>query len=131
MITQTRGVHAYRQVQVQSRSPLELVVMLYDGALASLAQASAAAAHGDTRQRGAAISKTLSIVGTLQENLNLEEGGAIAAELDRLYDYVKGRLLDVTLKRDPDGLAEIQALLAGLRDAWHQIATQPPQAASS
>ena len=30
-----RGLVHYRQTQVQSRTPLELVVMLYDGALSS------------------------------------------------------------------------------------------------
>ena len=28
-----RGIDSYRQTEIQSRSPLELVVMLYDGAL--------------------------------------------------------------------------------------------------
>ena len=33
------GLNAYRQTQVQSRTPLELVVMLYDGALKSMTAA--------------------------------------------------------------------------------------------
>jgi flagellar protein FliS len=131
LFTEAHGINAYRQVEAQSRSPLELVVMLYDGALASLTQASDAAARGDVRQRSAAVSKTLSIVGALQENLNLSAGGAVAAELDRLYDYMTTRLLDVTVRQDVTGLAETYRLLSGLRDAWHQIATQPQQAASS
>ena len=130
MIAQTRGIHAYRQVQAESRSPLELVVMLYDGALANLAQAAAAAARGDLRQRGTAITKTLAIVGTLQEGLNLTEGGAVAEELDRLYVYTTSRLLDVTTKHDATGIAEIQKLFGGLRDAWSQIAMPPSQASA-
>ena len=31
-----RGIDSYRQTEIQSRSPLELVVMLYDGALHSI-----------------------------------------------------------------------------------------------
>jgi flagellar protein FliS len=127
LIAQARGINAYRQVQTESRSPLELVVMLYDGALANLAQAGAAAASGDLRQRGASISKTLAIVGSLQENLNIDEGGAIAQELDRLYLYAMSRLLDVTARHDTSGITEVQKLLGGLRDAWHQAASQPSQ----
>ncbi len=130
MFAQPRGIQAYRQVQTESRSPLELVVMLYDGALASVLQAGDAATRGDIRQRGAAISKALSIVGALREALDLSEGGAVAAELDRLYDYVTGRLVDVTVRGDTSALSEVHTLLSGLRDAWHQIATQPHQAAS-
>lgn len=126
MIT-ARGIETYRQVEVQSRSPLELVVMLYDGAIAAVSEASAAAAQGDVRRRGAAISRALTIVCTLQENLNLERGGTVAVELDRLYQYLTRRLLDVTIKQDVAALPEIHKLLAGLRDAWHQISTLPPQ----
>lgn len=127
----TRGIQAYRQVEVQSRSPLELVVMLYDGVLASVNEASVAAARGDVRARGAAVSKALSIVAALQENLNLRDGGAVAAELDRLYTYASRRLLDVTLKQDLSALGEVHKLLGGVRDAWHQIATQPAPAVSA
>src|SRR4029079_7385137 len=74
VFAQPRGIQAYQQVQTESRSPLELVVMLYDGAIASLTQAHEAAARGDLRQRGAAVSKTLSIVGALREALDLTEG---------------------------------------------------------
>lgn len=98
--------------------------MSYDGALASLTDASVAAARGDLRKRGAAILKAVMIVGALQESLNVAEGGAVAAELDRLYNYASGRLLDVTLKQDETALAEVHTLLTGLRDAWHQIATR-------
>jgi flagellar protein FliS len=123
-------VNAYRQVEVQSRSPLELVVMLYDGALASVSEARAAAKTGDSRKRTAATSKALAIICALQETLNLAEGGAIAAELDRLYHYVSRRLLDVTVNQDLDALAEVHKLLSGLRDAWQQIAMQHLQASA-
>lgn len=130
MFAQPRGIQAYQQVQTESRSPLELVVMLYDGALASVVQARDAAARGDVRQRGAAVSKALSIVGGLRETLDQDQGGAVAIELERLYDYVTRRLLDVTARQDIAALTEVHALLTKVRDAWHQIATRPQQAVS-
>jgi flagellar secretion chaperone FliS len=122
VIAYSRGAAAYRQVEAQSRSPLELVVMLYNGALARLTEGAAAAASGDVRARGVAVSKTLTIIASLQETLNLQAGGDVAAELDRLYTYASGRLLDVSLKGDVSGIQEVHRLLSGLRDAWHQIA---------
>lgn len=122
MIAQTRGAAAYRQVEAQSRSPLELVVLLYDGALARLTEAAAAAECNDLRRRGTAISKALAIITSLQETLNLQAGGAVAAELDRLYTYASQRLLDVTLKQDLAAIQEVHRLLAQLRGAWQQIA---------
>ena len=122
MIAYSRGAAAYRQVEAQSRSPLELVVMLYDGALTRLTEAAAAAARGDVSARGTAISKALAIISALQETLNVQAGGAVAEELDRLYTYSSHRLLDVTLKQDVSGIHEVHRLLSGLRDAWQQIA---------
>lgn len=117
-----RGAAAYRQVEAQSRSPLELVVMLYDGAIARLNEADAAVECGDLRTRGVAVSKALAIVTSLQETLNVQAGGSVAEELDRLYTYSSQRLLDVTLKQDVSGIQEVRKLLAPLRDAWQQIA---------
>jgi flagellar protein FliS len=122
VIAYSRGAAAYRQVEAQSRSPLELVVMLYDGALARLTEAGAAAARGDLRARGTAVSKALAIIASLQETLNVEAGGTVAVELDRLYAYASQRLLDVTLKQDTSGIHEVHRLLSQLRDAWQQIA---------
>lgn len=122
MIAYSRGAAAYRQVEAQSRSPLELVVMLYDGALARLTEAGTAHARGDLRSRGTAVTKALAIISALQETLNVQSGGSVAIELDRLYTYASQRLLDVTLKQDVSGIQEVHRLLAQLREAWHQIA---------
>lgn len=117
-----RGAEAYRQTEAKSRSPLELVVMLYDGALRFVGEAIEADAAGQIGRRGQAISKALAIIGELQSTLNVESGGQVAAELDRLYTYLQGRLLDVAMKKDRQALPEAQRLLSTLRDAWYQIA---------
>ena len=116
-----RGAEAYRQTEARSRSPLELVVMLYDGALRFVGEAIDADAARQIARRGQAISKTIAIVGELQSTLNVESGGQLAVELDKLYGYMQQRLLDVTLKKDTNALKEVQKLLTTLRDAWSQI----------
>jgi flagellar secretion chaperone FliS len=119
-----RGANAYRRVEAQSRSPLELVVMLYDGVLSSLSEATAAAARGDVATRAAAVSKSLTIIGALQTTLNVSEGGAVAVELDRIYTYASQRLIDVTTKKDYSALTEVHKLLTTIREAWEQIAKE-------
>lgn len=123
MHTRIRGAEAYRHTEARSRSPLELVVMLYDGALRFVAEAIAADASQNMRERGQAISRALAIIGELQGTLNLKDGGHIATQLDELYGYMQSRLLDVTLHKDKKGLVEVQKLLTTLRDAWTQIAS--------
>jgi flagellar protein FliS len=124
-----RGAMAYQKVDAQSRSPLELVVMLYDGAIRFLGEALDAHERKDQWARATAVSKALAIVGELRSTLNLEEGSSVALELERLYDYMMGRLLDVTTKRDLSGLAEVRQLLVTVREGWVQVsaATPPPR----
>jgi flagellar protein FliS len=130
LVSASRAAQAYRRVESESRSPLELVVMLYDGALRFLGEASAAAARGDLRARAAAISRVLAIVAELQNTLDLEKGGAVADQLDDLYTYITSRLIDVALKQDVTAIDEARKLLTPIRDAWSQLATAPslPQA---
>ena len=125
MIPASRAAQAYRRVESESRSPLELVVMLYDGALRFVNDAREAHARRDLRARGKAISKTLAIIGELQNTLDMERGGAVAEQLDNLYTYINSRLLDVTMKQDLTACDEVHKLLSTLREGWAQAATQP------
>ena len=123
----SRGAMAYRTVDAQSRSPLELVVMLYDGGIRFVREAREADERKDLGARAVAVSRSLAIVGELRNTLNLEDGGELGLELDRLYDYMMNRLLDVTTKRDTSGLEEVQRLLTTVREGWVQVsASQSP-----
>ena len=124
MVTSTRGADAYRRTSVQSSSPLQLVVMLYDGAIRFVLEAREAIARNDVRARTTAVSRALSIVAELQNTLNVGEGGDIARELDRLYAYINTRLFDVTAKGDDEAAHEVHKLLTTLRDGWAQIAAK-------
>lgn len=121
-----RGVETYRQTQVQSRTPLELVVLLYDGALRFLASARDAIDRDDVGARRDALDRTLAIISELQSTLNLEQGGDVAAELDRLYSYANLRVLDAAMRNDAAPLDEVRRVFEILRDGWSTIAV-PPQ----
>jgi flagellar protein FliS len=121
-VNSARGAEAYRQMNVQSRSPLELVVMLYDGALQSLAAAKAAAARHDVAARADGVTRALAILTELQGTLDMKEGGKIAEDLDRLYAFAIARLLDVTLKNDDAAIDDVVRTMTPLREGWAQIA---------
>lgn len=121
---QARGANAYIQTHVQSRSPLELVVMLYDGALRFLRDARAAIERDDAAAKRTAMSRALAILSELQSTLNMDAGGELAQQLDALYTYVNGRMLDASMKGDLAALDESARLLETLRSAWTEIAAK-------
>lgn len=125
-----KGAQAYLQTQVQSRTPVELVVMLYDGAIKFLGQARDAMGNGDLIAKRHALSRGLAIIQELQNMLNMEAGGEVAARLDGLYTYVLGRCYEANAQRDAAGFDEAIKLLAPLREAWAEISQQSPAPAA-
>ena len=118
----------YFRTQVRSSAPLELVVLLYDAALRATATARDAMITRDIPARRAALSKAMAIVNELQSVLDLDHGGTIAEELDRLYTWINSRLLDAVVKQDVKPIDEVRRVLETLRGAWHTIATTPATA---
>ena len=123
-----RAASAYQQTQVQSRSPLELVVLLYDGAIKFMTEARDAIAKRDLVAKRDAISRSMAIIGELHATLNMKEGGQIAVSLDALYSYVNARLLDANMKGDVAAIDESIKLIGQLREAWAHIAANSTDA---
>ncbi len=125
--TATRAAAAaYTHVEVTSRSPMELVVMLYDGGITALTQARDAMQRRDLVAKRNGLSKALSIIAHLQSSLNMDEGRDVAQQLDRLYDYIVERITASNISGTPDGLDEAIRLLGTVRDGWAQVSTTSP-----
>jgi flagellar protein FliS len=130
------GANAYARVGVQTgvmgASPHRLIVMLYQGARQAIARARMHLQQGNIPERGKAISNAISIIQNgLQQSLNLEVGGEVAARLDALYTYMERRLLDANVQRDEQMLVEVDRLLATLEEAWLAIAPEAAKMAAA
>jgi flagellar secretion chaperone FliS len=123
------GAGAYRQVGVvtgvSAASPHQLVLMLFDGFDEALAQALGSLRDGAIEAKCSAITRAARIVDEgLRANLDLNGGGALAADLRELYAYVGLRLVKANLDNDAAGIEECRRLMRPLREAWASIATQ-------
>lgn len=132
----TDCARAYRSNSVLTASPGQLVLMLYDGALRSLAIAREGfALPTDDMRRIAVINqqliKTQNIISELQCTLNLEAGdGKFAREMDRLYDYYTRRLIEANLRKQIEPVIEVERLLTDVRNAWFEMLRQQDQNSS-
>ena len=118
---------AYRQMHlstgVEGASSHALVAMLFDGALEAIAEARVALRSGNRQAKGKAICRAAGIVDEgLNARLDLAAGGAIAADLRVLYDYISARLVLANLRDDDAALEECARLLGPVRSAWADIA---------
>lgn len=124
-----RGLSTYRQTHVQSRTPLELVVMLYDGALKFLTVARGAIERRDVAARREATSRALAIISELQSTLNMAEGGDIAQRLDALYRFANERILTAAQDNSVTPLDDAIRVLETLRESWVSIANATAETA--
>ncbi len=116
----------YRSNAVLTASPGQLVLMLYDGALRSLAMAREAFARDeDDVARLQVINQQLlkaqAIIGELQGGLNFEAGGEVATTLDRVYEYYNRRLFEANLRKQVAPVVEVERLIGELRTGWAEM----------
>jgi flagellar secretion chaperone FliS len=117
-----RGAPTYFETQVQSRLPLDLVVMLYGGALRHTRDMRRAIERRDLVAKKEAVARALAIITELQSTLNRNAGGQIAPSLDRIHNFVFERLLEANARADVLAVDDALRVLAPLRDAWAQLA---------
>lgn len=119
-----RGLDTYRRTAVQSSSPVQLVVMLYDGALRFCADARGAILRRDVAAKGKALSKAIAIVGELQGTLDLERGGEVAVSLHQLYSFLTDRLISASFTQSVEPLDQAVRVLTNLREGWAKVEEQ-------
>jgi flagellar protein FliS len=105
---------SYLASRVLSASPLELVRLLYHGAIGAVQDARHRLAEGKILERSRSISKAVSILGELTTALDFERSSEIASRLAGLYDYMQKRLLEANFKQIDAPLGEVLSLLTTL-----------------
>lgn len=110
------------QAQVAEASPHRLIQMLMEGGLERMAQAQGAMVRDQAPLKGELISKSIAIIGGLREALDPTQGGEIAMNLDRLYEYMIARLIEANKANDPALVNEVAGLLREVKSGWDAIA---------
>lgn len=110
--------NAYLDSKADSADPLELVRMLYRGALDSVSSARRHLQDGDIGARGRQLSKATAILNELALSLNHAAGGEISRSLAEMYDYLQRLILKANFEQIEAPLVEAERLLATMVDAW-------------
>ena len=117
------------QSVAESNDPMALIALLFDELIRSM-QDFVIQSHKDTGKKevqSRQFSRSLTIIYALQSSLNFEEGGDIANNLFRLYEYARQQLLQDWKNKATDGTEKAISALDDIREAWHQISRQVPR----
>ncbi len=112
----------YGNNKVNTASPAELTLMLYDGAVKFCNKAVVALEKKDYEGVNYNIQRTRNIVVELKTTLNHKY--PVAEDFEKLYDYIFMLLVDANMKKDMELLERALEELRSIRDIWKQIMAQ-------
>jgi flagellar protein FliS len=109
---------AYLESRVLSADPLELVRMLYQGAIGAVQNARRHLADGKIAARSRSVSAACDILMELHSALDYSGEDEIAGRLAALYAYIHGQLLEANCQQIDLPLGEVLSLLTTLAEGW-------------
>jgi flagellar protein FliS len=112
---------AYLETEVMQADGVELVRLLYRGALDAVGKARQCVRAGNIKGRSKQITKVSEILNELATSLDVEQGGEIGKNLAELYDYMQRMLIKGNFEQVEAPLAEVEKLLATILAGWEGI----------
>jgi flagellar protein FliS len=118
------GAQAYRKNAALSASPVQLVVMLYDGALRFMEEGKRAMIAKDLETQNTKLQRAQKIVVELTSSLDFEKGGEISKNLFALYSFIIGELVEANIHDDPKRVENAMSTMSELREGWIEVEKQ-------
>ena len=112
----TRGYQQYKQQSINSMTPGELLMLLYDELVKRSTLASIALEKQDWTTFEGALDRCIDIVNYLDETLDHKY--PISHDLSRMYDYFTYELGRIKVGRNKSELERLRPMLAEMRDAF-------------
>lgn len=125
------GAKNYKQMQITTASPAQVLILLYEAAIKNVKKATEALEKKDFATKGLHIGKAHDIINELNTSLNHEVGQEIAKDLERLYNFMVSELLRANINNDPAPLQVVQKNLETLLDGWRGAVAQFQKDAAS
>lgn len=112
----TRGYQQYKQQSINSMTPGELLMLLYDELVKRSTMAGLALDKQDWPLFEASLDRCVDIVNYLDETLDRQY--PISHDLSRMYDYFTYEMERIKAGRNKKELDRLRPMLADMRDAF-------------
>lgn len=110
---------SYQQSLVNTASPGELTLMLYNGCIKFIMLGKKAIEEGNIEAKNTNIIKAQNIVHELMVTLNMDV--EVSKEMMSLYDFMNRRLIEANVKNDVAALEEVEGLVTDFRNTWKEV----------
>lgn len=119
MAINANATAAYKGTQINTASPAELTLMLYDGAIKFCNIADYAMEQKDIQKANDYLVKAQRIITEFRATLDFKY--PVANDFEVVYDYIYRRLVEANIKKDREILAEALGHIRTMRDAWKDV----------
>jgi flagellar protein FliS len=113
----------YKETQIETASPVKLIVILYEIIINSIEQAKSYMAEKKYDLVNKELSRAQDGIIELIAALDFERGGDIAKNLYSIYLFCSRRLFEGNIEKNPQMLDEVKNILSNLKEAWEKIST--------
>ncbi len=110
----------YLETAVQTATPAQLLIMLYDGAIRFCRMAIESIRQNNYEEANRNLTKAQDII--LEFAVTLDKNSPVADGLLKLYDYFVFRLIEANTKKMVEPVEEVLNYLVDLRQTWIQAA---------
>jgi len=119
-----KPTEAYRHADTMGKSPLELVLMVYDGAIKAMRSAAAHYARNENQAGYEEIQTAKRMVTHLYTTLDREQGGQVTEHLGKMYTWVISQLYILEATKNVDQINKVIEVMTNLRSGWETLRTQ-------
>ena len=118
--------NANREAVVESDDPQALIMLLLDELLRAMRGYVSGVSKNDSKEmrKDDQFTRSLTMLYGLQSCLNFDEGGEIAENLFRLYEYARVQLLHTSQTGETDGTQVAISSISEIREAWSVMEPQ-------
>jgi len=120
----TSPYEKYRQSSVQTSTPAQLLLMLFDGAIRFVHAGMDGLKHHDVQKSNLNLGKAQTIVSELMSTL--DSSYEVSKGLAAMYEYVNHLLIEANVKKALEPAVEALGYLTDLRETWAQAAKLAP-----
>ena len=115
------GYEQYQKTVKSTTDKKKIVLMLYDGAIMFLKKAIIAINENKNIEKMEKINRVIAILSELVSALDMANGGEIAVNLLRLYDFMIDYLYQANSENDINKINRVISLLSKIREGWATI----------
>ncbi|MDE7299159.1 MAG: flagellar export chaperone FliS [Lachnospiraceae bacterium] len=112
----------YRGTQINTASPAELTLMLYEGAIKFCNKAIYAIEESNIAKANENLIKAQKIIMEFRGTLDFKY--PVAKDFELVYDYIYRRLVEANIRKDKEIVEDALKYIREMRDTWKEVMRQ-------